>query len=82
MIYESYYWGMHLIWWFIWAGLLFWIFAVPYDIPGQRRRKDTALEILEKRFASVEINNEEYYERKKIIRNDITDSGKLKMYLF
>ncbi|HTK19497.1 MAG TPA: SHOCT domain-containing protein [Mucilaginibacter sp.] len=64
-----YYWGMHMIWWFLWICLLIWIFATPYDIPGQRKRNDSPLDILKKRFASGEITKEEYLERKKILEN-------------
>jgi putative membrane protein len=68
MYYNNYHFvGMHLVWWFIWGIFLFWIFATPYDIPGQRRKKDTPLDILKKRFASGQINNEEYQEKKKIL---------------
>ena len=53
MLYDGYhFWGMHLGWWLIWGIMLFWIFAIPYDIPGQRRKKDSPLDILKKRFAS------------------------------
>jgi putative membrane protein len=51
--------------------LLFWIFAVPYDIPGQRNRKDSPLDILRKRFASGEISTDEYQEKKKILETDL-----------
>lgn len=68
MYYNNYHFvGMHLVWWFIWGIFLFWIFATPYDIPGQRRKNDTPLDILKKRFASGQINNEEYQEKKKIL---------------
>lgn len=70
MFYTSYFWGMDLVWWFIWLMLLFWIFATPYDIPGQRKKKDSPLDILKKRFASGEITTEEYQERKRMIEND------------
>ncbi len=63
--------GMHFGWWFIWGIMLFWIFATPYDIPGQRRKKDSTLDILQKRFASGQITNEEYQEKKKIIEDDL-----------
>jgi putative membrane protein len=59
------YWGMDLIWWLVWLVLLFWIFALPYNIPGQRYRKDTPLDILQKRFALGEITSDEYKEMKK-----------------
>ena len=57
--------GMHLIWWFIWAVFIFWIFATPYDIPGQKTKKDTPLDILKKRYAAGTITTEEYKEKKK-----------------
>jgi putative membrane protein len=72
MYYTNYFWGMHFIWWFIWLSLLFWIFATPYDIPGQRNKKNYALDILQKRFASGEITNEEYQEKKKIPEKDMS----------
>ncbi len=68
MYYNNYhFWGMHLVWWFIWCIILFWIFATPYSIPGQRAKKDSPLDILKKRFASGEITKEEFQEKKKII---------------
>ena len=62
------FWGMHLLWWFVWGILLFWIFATPYNVPGQRKRKDSPLDILQKRFASGQITKEEYEEHKKILQ--------------
>jgi putative membrane protein len=70
-MYDGYhFWGMHLIWWFIWVILLFWIFFTPYDVRGKRKRSDSALDILQRRFASGEITKEEYEERKAIIERD------------
>ena len=71
MMYNNYFFGgMHLIWWLLWIMLLFWIFAIPYNIPGQRKKKDSPLDILQKRFASGQITNEEYQEKKNILEND------------
>jgi putative membrane protein len=68
MYYGNYhFWGMHLVWWIIWGIFIFWIFAIPYDIPGQRNKKETPLEILKKRFALGEITKDEYQENKKIL---------------
>ena len=67
----SYFGGMHWMWWFIWMVLLFWIFATPWSIPGQRVKRDSPLDILQKRFALGEISNQEYDEKKKILRNDL-----------
>ena len=71
MMYKNNFWGMDIIWWFIWMVMIFWIFATPYDIPGQRRRKDAPLDILQKRFASGQITNEEYQEIKKTLVTDL-----------
>ena len=67
-MYNGYYFGgMHFIWWILWLGLLFWIFFIPYGIPGERRKRDSPLDILQKRFASGEITKEEYLEKKRIL---------------
>ncbi|MEO8712731.1 MAG: SHOCT domain-containing protein [Parafilimonas sp.] len=65
------YWGMNMIWWFVWGILLFWIFVTPYNIPGQRNKKDSALDILQKRFASGQINNQQYNQMKQILLTDV-----------
>ena len=68
MDYETYnYVGMHLLWWILWIVVIFWIFASPYNIPGQRSKKETPLDILKKRFAKGEINSEEYQEKKMLL---------------
>ena len=51
--------------------LVFWIFALPYRIPGQRYRKDSHLDILKRRLALREITNEEYQEKKNILESDL-----------
>lgn len=69
MFYDGYhFWGMHLIWWFVWVMLMFWLFVLPYSITGQRRTySDSSLEILKRRYASGEINTEEFNEKKKVL---------------
>ena len=68
MFYDGYhFWGMHLVWWFVWVFLLLTIFATPYEIPGQRRKRNSPLEILQKRFAAGEITANEYQEKKDIL---------------
>jgi putative membrane protein len=64
--------GMHLVWWIIWVILIFWIFATPYRIPGQRSRKDTPLDILQKRFAAGQITEENYQEHKALLEKDLS----------
>jgi putative membrane protein len=63
--------GMHFLWWFLWMVLLFWIFAIPYDVPGQRKKKDSPLDILQKRFAAGQITKEEYQEHKVLLEKDL-----------
>lgn len=69
-MYNGYhFWGMHAIWWIIWIILLFWMFFTPYYVPG-KKRKESPLDILQRRLASGEISKEEYAERKAIIERD------------
>jgi putative membrane protein len=66
--YFSYhFWGMNSIWWFVWIFFILWVFATPYNIPGQRLRKDSPLNILKKRFASGQIEKEEFLRTKKLL---------------
>jgi putative membrane protein len=68
--YNGHFGGMHLIWWIIWIFFIVWIFATPWDIPGQRTKKDTPLDILKKRFARGEITKEELEEKKSFLTNN------------
>ena len=70
MYYTNYYWGMNFIWWIVWIIMMLWIFALPYDIPGQRRRKSSALDILKQRYADGQLTTLEYEEKKKTLEND------------
>jgi putative membrane protein len=67
---TSYFWGMHLIWWCAWVIVLFWIFAIHYDIPGQRKKKDSPIHILQRRLALGQISNSEYEEKIRILESD------------
>ena len=71
MFYYGNFGGMNFIWWFIWMIMIFWIFATPYNIPGQRMKKNSPLDILQKRFAAGLITNDEYQEKKTILENDL-----------
>ncbi len=82
MTYEYYYGGMHLIWWFFWFILLSWVFVLPYDIPGQRNRGNSPLDILEERLSSGEITQEEFAEKKQILVGEYIDYSKTPLYRF
>lgn len=66
--FEGHYWGMHIIWWVIWVILILWIFATPWDIPGQRTSRETPLDLLKKRYAQGEISKEEYEDIKRTLQ--------------
>jgi putative membrane protein len=71
-MYNGYHFGgMHFIWWVVWIILILWVFAIPYDIPGQRKKKDSALDILQKRLAAGQITKEDYQEHKALIEKDL-----------
>jgi putative membrane protein len=68
------FWGMHFFWWLFWvlliASLLF-----P-DTPVSRgRRRETPLEILQRRYAAGEIETAEYEERKATLERDASTLG-------
>ncbi|MBD1393009.1 SHOCT domain-containing protein [Mucilaginibacter sp. ZB1P21] len=68
MFYNYSFWGMDPLWWSAWFIMLVWIFILPYNIPGQRNKKDSPLDVLLKRYAAGEIGKEEYHERKRSLR--------------
>lgn len=69
--YEGYhFWGMHLVWWVLWIALLIWIFATPWPIPGDRRKTERPLDILQRKYAAGEFSTKEYEERKAILERD------------
>lgn len=71
-MYDGYhFWGMHLVWWLVWGIFIFWIFATPYNIPGQRKRRDSPLDILQKRYAAGQITKKDYQEHKAILEHDL-----------
>jgi len=68
--YNGYhFWGMHLIWWVIWIALLAWIFFLPWPLPNKvwGPNEESALDLLQKRYAAGEISTEEYEERKAVL---------------
>lgn len=72
MMYDGYHvGGMHLIWWLIWVMFLLTVFVSPYEIPGQRSKRQSPLDILQNRLASGQITNEEYQEKKTMLERDL-----------
>jgi len=55
--------GNALFWWFFWVALMVMIFT-PITPVSISRRRETALEVLQRRYASGSITTVEYEERK------------------
>ena len=66
---DDQYLGMTLIWWIVWIIMIFWIFVTPYDIPGQRTKREQPIDLIKKRYALGEIDKEEFEEMKKNLQS-------------
>ena len=70
MFYNGYhFFGMHLIWWFFWVLMIFWIFATPYSVRYMRYKRDSPLDILKQQLASGQITTAEYKEKKQLLES-------------
>ncbi|NNE68615.1 MAG: hypothetical protein HKN33_18765 [Pyrinomonadaceae bacterium] len=58
--------GMHAYWWIFWVVMiiLFLMFLEPIPKKEAKKRRENPLEILKRRYATGEIDTEEYEERK------------------
>jgi len=58
--------GMHVFWWVFWILLLLW--AYRYMVSTLKRqgsdRRETPLEVLQRRYAAGELSTPEYEDRK------------------
>lgn len=65
-------WGMHIFWWVFWIVMLVVLLALFSPLtPVQRgRRRETPLEVLQRRYAAGEISTEDYEERKAKLERD------------
>ena len=59
------FWVMHWLWWIFWIIIAIIVFAAFWFIRGNRRRNETPLDILKRRYAAGEIDTEEYELRKR-----------------
>lgn len=67
---DGFFGGMHLIWWIVWIIVLVWIFFIPFHFSFLRSKKEVHLDFLRKRFASGEINKEQFEAAKKILKTE------------
>lgn len=62
--------GLHGFGWVFWVViiLLLAVFAIRYFNPQSREQKETALEILKKRYAAGELTDSDYEKMKKKLK--------------
>ncbi len=68
--------GMHLLWWIFWVGIVAAFVWALWGRSGESRggptRRETPLELLQRRLASGECTPEEYEKRKALLERDRT----------
>lgn len=67
--------GMHFIWWLFWIGMIGLLIS-PITPVSVGRRRETPLEVLQRRYAGGEVSTAEYEERKAKLEHD-TKPGQL-----
>ena len=70
--YQSAFYGMHFFWWCFWIVLWVSFFTLLTPTPRRRwqRTSDSPKDILVRRLASGEINEQEFESRKSIIEKE------------
>lgn len=63
------FWGMHIFWWLFWIAVIVVLF-LPITPVSRGRRRETPLEVLQRRYAAGEVSTEEYEERKAKLEHD------------
>ena len=63
--------GMHVIWWFVWILIISSTFAAFTPVPKKHLRAGVrALDILRRRYAAGKMSSEDYEERKAALERD------------
>ena len=63
------FWGMHFFWWLFWVAAIMLLFS-PITPVSPARRRETPLQVLQRRYATGEVSTVEYEERKAILERD------------
>ena len=63
------FWGMHFFWWIFWIAAMVLLFS-PITPVSVSRRRETPLEILQRRYAAGDVSTAEYEERKATLDRD------------
>ena len=63
--------GMHIMWWLFWIGLITISFSTFTPVPKHLARSgQRALDILQRRYAGGHVTTEEYERRKAVLERD------------
>lgn len=63
-------WGMHALWWLFWCAMVIVALVLLSRSDGDAGLRETPLDILQRRYASGEIGEKEYEERKRTLKRD------------
>jgi putative membrane protein len=65
-------WGMSWFWWLFWVLVIFLFFSFLTPVPRarNRERRETPLDILQRRYAAGELTTAEYEERRARLLGD------------
>lgn len=66
--------GMHAAGWIFWALVIAALVFLAWARPGQRGRRESPHEVLQRRLASGEITPDEYEKRKALLDRDAPGS--------
>jgi len=68
--------GMHFFWWFFWFVLVIGALSFFEPVPRSKsRERKGPLEILQRRYASGELTDDEYEKKKSKLEQDTKTSG-------
>ncbi len=62
--------GMHVFWWLFWIVLIVLLVSFFDTSPKGPKRRESPLEVLQRRYAAGEISSQEYEERKEKLQRD------------
>ena len=63
------FWGMHFFWWLFWVAAVVLLLS-PMTPVSPGRRRETPLQVLQRRYAAGEVSTVEYEERKTVLERD------------
>jgi putative membrane protein len=63
--------GMHLYWWMFWVLIIVGFTSLFTPVPRQQaKQRGTALDLLQRRYATGAISTEEYEQRRAVLTRD------------